>query len=293
MKKAFRPRISAGLVLSTALALFNLGLFALLILAGSEVQKKLREEFEVQVFMDREVQPEQISQIGQKITASRIAASDASGKPGIRLVSREEAGKRFIAETGENFMEFLGENPLRDAYHIRIREQLIHPDSLSKIRLQLAAIPGIFEVYFIENLAGSMEENFRKAGWIFLIAGLILLISVYWLLNSSIQAAVYSGRFFIRSMELLGASPWFIRRPYVLAIGLGGLFGGLLAAVLLASCLIFLIRELPETAFAFPIVKAALICAALVPAGFLMCFLPALNGIRAYQQKKSGELYAA
>ena len=293
MKKAFRPRISAGLVLSTALALFNLGLFGLLLLAGSEIQKKVREDFEIQVFINREADTVQREQIRKALAGSQIAAADAAGKPGIRLVNKEEAGRRFIAETGEDFMQFLGENPLRDAFHIRVREALIHPDSLSRIRKSLAALPGVFEVYYMENLAGSMEENFRKAGWFFFFTAVLLLITLFWLLNSSIRAAVHSGRFFIRTMELLGASPWFIRRPYVLAIGLGGLFGGILAAALLAAALTLLHRELPELAFAFPAEKAGLICLLLIPAGFLISFIPALNGIRAYQQKKSGDLYSS
>lgn len=289
MKKAFQPRISAGLVLTMALALFNLGLFAFLLLAGEGIQRKVKEDFEIQVFLDKNLLPEQVKNIEKAIQALGLAGSQ---KDALRFVSKEESGKLFIAETGEEFIQFLGENPLRDAYHLKVKEAVLNPAALSRAEKKLSEISGVFEVYYLKNLADSLHKNLRNAGWFFLFLTGILFLTVFWLLRSSIRSAVHSGRFFIRSMELLGASSWFIRRPYVLAIGMGGLLGGVFSAVMLTLIWQFASKQFPEISPVLPVMECSIICASLIPAGFLLSFLPALGGIRAYQRKKLSELHS-
>lgn len=290
MKKAFRPRISAGLVLTMALALFNLGLFCMLLLAGSSMQQKLREDFSIQVYLDRGILPHQLKEVSQKIGSGSFVARE-NGIPRMEYESKEKTGKRFIEETGEDFMQFLGKNPLRDAFHVHVRENQLHPDSLSRIKTQLARIPGVFEVEYQADLAASMETNLRKIAGIFLVAAVLFLASMFWILQGSIRSAIHSGRFFIRSMELLGATPWFIRRPYVLAIGLGGMLGGILAAFLLSAACFSAARQFPEAEMLIPLNFALPVILCLVPAGFMLSFIPATFGIRAYQQKKLSDLH--
>jgi cell division transport system permease protein len=143
----------------------------------------------------------------------------------------------------------------------------------------------------MENMAESMAQNLHKLALISLSITLFLFATVFWLLRSSIRAAIHSGRFFIRSMELLGASPWFIRRPYVLSVGLGGAIGGIAASVLLGIGIQILIRFFPEASPYFPDEMILWICLGIIPAGFLLSFFPALGAIKAYQQRKLSDLH--
>ena len=291
MKTAFRPRLSFGLMLITALALFNLGVFGILLLSGNEIQRQMKENFEIQLYLDRELSPVQVKEIHRQLAFQSFISRDEQGKSRIRLVPKQEAAREFIRETGEDFYEFLGENPLRDAFHIGIKESQLVPDSLQKIKKKLSVIPGVFEVQYLENIAGSIEKNVRIASWVFLSAALVLLFTVFILLQTSIRTAIHSGRFFIRSMELIGASSWFIRRPYVLSIGFAGLAGGVLACALLIGLSLFSIHQVPEISTLIPQEKSLILCCLLIPAGFLICFFPALMGIKAYQRRKAGTLY--
>jgi cell division transport system permease protein len=291
MKKAFRPRISAGLVLTMALALFSLGLTCLVLVAGNQIRQNLKEDFTVQVYLERGILPHQMRDAFQKISNCPFVARKGGNVPFIQYESKEAAGRRFIKESGEDFMQFLGENPLRDAFYVHLKDNQLHPDSLKLIRRELAQIPGVFEVQYPEDLASSLEKNLKNTTSIILAITLLFMASVYWLLRTSIQSAIHSGRFFIRSMELVGATPWFIRRPYVLAISLGGMLGGMLAALFLGSVCFWVGNQFPETASMLPSSSWLIVSFSLIPAGFLFGFFPALNGIQAYQQKKLEELH--
>jgi cell division transport system permease protein len=292
MKNAFRPGISPGLVFTMFAALFSLGIFVLLLLAGKGIERILKEEFEVQVFLDKEISSAQAAAAGKALLQSGYVARDMSGKAYLNFVSRKQAGDAFIKETGEDFYQFLGENPLRDAYHFRIRENFISRSALLDMKTKLLKIPGVFEVQYMENLADSLEKNIRNISMVVLSVAAVLMLSLIWLIRSAIQASLHSGRFFIRSMELVGASSWFIRRPYVMAIGIGGMLGGILAAAASAGCIFLLMQQLPDLSGLLPVSTTLMIISALIPLGFLLGFIPALLGIRAYQSRKLGDLHS-
>ena len=292
MKNAFRPGISPGLVFTMFAALFSLGIFALLLLAGKGFERTLKEEFEVQVFLEKGISSSQASATGLALLQSGYVARDFSGKAHLKFVSRKQAGDAFIKETGEDFYQFLGENPLRDAYHFRVKENFISKASLQKMKAGLLKIPGVFEIQYMENLADALEKNIRNFSMVMLSVATVLMFSLFWLIRSAIQASLHSGRFFIRSMELVGASSWFIRRPYVMAIGLGGMLGGLLATLASAGCVILLQQKLPDFSGVLPMPASILLISALIPLGFILGFIPAFWGIRAYQSRKLGELHS-
>ena len=292
MKKAFRPRISPGLVLTMGLALFNLGIFGVLLLTGNGLDRQVKEQFEVQVFLQKGLSAEQANAAGKLIRQTGFVAQDESGRLCLEFVSKKQAGDKFIKETGEDFYQFLGENPLRDAFHFKVKEQYINRASLQGLRTKLSGIPGVFEVQYLEYLADALEQNLNKIALVFLLSTGILLLTLYWLIRAAIRSSLHSGRFFIRSMELVGASAWFIRRPYVMSIGIGGMLGGLLACAGTLGCVGFLQNQFPDLSDALPITEAVLLAGLLIPTGFLLGFLPALGGIRAYQSRKLGELHS-
>lgn len=292
MKNAFRPGISPGLVMTMFAALFSLGIFALLLLAGKSFERKLKEEFEVQVFLEKGLSSGDASAAAKAILQTGFTARDESGKAMLKFVSKKQAGDAFIKETGEDFYQFLGENPLRDAFHFRLKEIYLNKESLTQMKTRLLKIPGVFEVQYMENVAESLETNIRNIALILLSVALILMFTLFWLIRSAIQASLHSGRFFIRSMELIGASSWFIRRPYVMAIGLGGMLGGFLASMACAACLFSLQQQFPEIAGTLPAEQSVLLVSLLIPLGFLLGFIPALAGIRAYQSRKLGQLHS-
>jgi cell division transport system permease protein len=148
----------------------------------------------------------------------------------IQFISKDEAAKKFIAETGEDFTKFLGENPLHDAYLINIDPSYHSKSSMDALSKEVGKMNGVFQVFYVEGLIESINKNVTRIGII--LAGLItlLLITVILLINSSLRLALFSQRFLIRSMQLVGAQKWFIQKPFLLRSLWYGILSGIIAS---------------------------------------------------------------
>lgn len=224
---------SLSVLFSIALALFNLGIFGLLLLSGNEVSRRLKENFEVQIYMSNDADSAALQGF-RNFLKQRPYLSTAQGEDNIRFTSKEEAAEKFIKETGEDFSQFLGENPLRNAYSIRIAEPYLQSDSLLKIKKDLQAQPHVFEAVYLESLVGDVHNNLARISLLFVGIAILLTFAVIWLIRNTVRISVYAKRFLIRSMVLVGAEPWFIQKPYLL----NGLWQGFLGAFLASSALL-------------------------------------------------------
>lgn len=224
------------MVITIALALFNLGMFGLILLSGNQLSRIIRQNFEVQVYLLKDITPQQADGIRDLIEQKPFLAKE-NGKASLTFVSKDEAGQKFMQETGENFAQFLGENPLRDAFTLKIEESYLEPGKLKAIKQELAAMPGVFEVVYVESLIGSIQQNLTKVTLLFSGISILLIITVVWLIRNTVRLSIYAQRFLIRSMQLVGAENWFIQRPFVWNIFRHGLGAGLLAAFLLILAL--------------------------------------------------------
>ena len=228
-KKSLGTGNTWSLVFTMSLALFNLGIFGLVLLSGNQLNKFVKENFEIQIFLNKDLTMSQIQQF-QEILSHKPYVAVKAGKTAIVFTSKEDAGKKFIEETGENYAQFLGENPLRDAFTIKIADKDLSAEKLKKIKTELTSQhPEVFEVVYIENLIGSIQENIRRISIISLGISALLLITAIWLIRNTVKLSVFSQRFLIRTMELVGAEPWFIQKPYIKSMFWRGLGGGLMA----------------------------------------------------------------
>ncbi len=227
-----------SVIFSITLALFVIGLFALLIMHSTKLGQWIRENVEVQVYLDKDITDNERIQIQKALSASPYAAQ-RDGEIMLRFTSREEAAEQFIEETGEEFSEFLGQNPLRDAFSLRINPDYHQADSMQMIRSEIESMSGVFEVDYVENLIDEINKNVTYIGLIMLGIAILLLIAVVLLINNTIKLALFSQRFLIRSMQLVGAKASFIQRPFLWR----SILHGILAAII-ASGLLFLVLEI-------------------------------------------------
>jgi cell division transport system permease protein len=224
---------SFGVVLSITLALFVTGLFGTLIIYSQELERLVRENIRVQVYLKNSLTETQRLQVEKKFESLPYVNKSLSNENPIRFISKDEAAKQFIAETGEDFTKFLGENPLHNAYLISIDPQYHSKASLDKISQELEKMNGVFQVFYVEGLIESVNKNVTRIGLI--LAGMValLLVTVVLLINNTLRLALFSQRFLIRSMQLVGARKWFIQRPFLFrAIGYG-ILSGILASGLI------------------------------------------------------------
>ncbi|MEO6285640.1 MAG: permease-like cell division protein FtsX [Dyadobacter sp.] len=231
-KKKIGSYPNAMIVMSLTAALFLIGFCGLLVIQSKKLVSIIRQNIEVRVFLDKEE-----TKAGQdsilniiKVKPFVLAATDV--KP-ITFVSKEEAAKEFIEDTKEDFASFLGENPLRDSYRVKIQEDFFEEAKLQQIKKDLEQIKGVYEVVYQEDLADNINRNVTKIYIVLASFALIMLIIIVLLVNNTIKLAIYSQRFLIRSMQLVGATNGFIQRPYVVRGAIQGLVGGVLAGIML------------------------------------------------------------
>lgn len=277
-----------SVVLSITLALFVIGVFGALVIYSKELERIVRENVKVQVYLNTQVPDVQRKQIEKTLTSKPYAGE---GKDAIQFVSKEEAAKLFIEETGENFKNFLGENPLKDAYLLRIKEGFHDTENLKKIKTEIEQISGVFQVHYIENVIDSINQNITKIGLVLMGLVTLLLLVVVLLINNTLRLALFSQRFLIRSMQLVGARSWFIQQPFLYRASLHGFIAGTLASALLVGLISFATQRVTDLALIQNNNRLLLLLGFLVVLGMLVAFLSTYRAVSKYLKLSLDELY--
>ena len=289
-KKRLGSYPSVNVIFSITLALFVIGLFGILFIHANKLTSIIRENIEVQVYLNHNVSENQRISIQQTLATKpwvRIKGEDRL----ISFVSKEEAAKIFIEETGEDFSEFLAENPLRDAFTIKIEDEYYEPAKLEEIKTEVEKIRGVFEVVYIESLVNSINKNLTKISLVLLGFALILLAVVVILINNTIKLALFSQRFIIRSMQLVGAKGNFIRKPFLYRSSINGLIGGLLASALLFGLMQYAYKRIEDLVMLKDINETLLIFGFLLFLGVIIGFLSTYRAINKYLKMSLDDLY--
>lgn len=225
-----------SVLFSTTLSLFIVGLFGIILIQASSLTKMIRENIEIQVFLDKELSQKQLSELRKNLEVRPFVLRTEDSLY-LRFISNEEAAETFIKNTGEDFTEFLEDNPLRDSYVFSVSEEFQNSEQLSLIAKELEAQPGVFEVSYMTDLVDSINKNLFKVSLIMGGFILILIVTVIMLINNTIRLALFSQRFLIRSMQLVGATRGFIRKPFLIRAFFFGILAGVLASAILYALL--------------------------------------------------------
>jgi len=290
-KKSLGKTGSWAVVFTIGLALFNIGIFGLILLSGNQLSRIIRQNFEIQVFMEQDFDRSKIKEFQQNLSLSDFVAKSQSGIPELEFVSKEAAGQKFMLETGEDFSQFLGENPLRDAFSIKISDSFLTTEKLKQIKTRIERMPGVFEVNYVESLVGSIQENLARVSSILSGISLLLLATVILLIRNTIRLSVYSQRFLIRSMALVGADPWFIQKPFIWNMFKQGFVGGLIAAIGLSLFLHFATEYYPPIRLVVVPEEVGLLILSIIFCGCLIGSLSTWLSVRNFLNKKLDQLH--
>ncbi len=277
-------------VFSISLALFVIGLFGLLLIHASKLSEKVKESIEMQLYLDKNLTGVQLANIQKKLAAKEYVAVKGDTAQ-VRFVSKEEGAKAFLEETGEDFMSFLGENPLRDAYVLKINADNATSAQLKGIKNDLEGIEGVHEVQYVESLIESINTNIKKISIILLGFAAILLLVVTILINNTIKLALYSQRFLIRSMQLVGATGYFIQRPFLKRAAWQGVMSGVIASLLLFGLMQYAYTQIEELKLLRDDEQTYILMGALLVIGCIIGFLSSYRSVRKYLRLSLDELY--
>lgn len=279
-----------SVVFSITLALFVIGVFGLIMIYSKELERVVRENVRIQVYLKNHITDDQRKAIQELLLKKEFAAK---GKPAdvIQFISKEEAAKQFIKETGEDFQKFLGENPLRDAFLLTIDVPYHSKAKLESIKTEVEKMDGVFQVYYVENLIESINKNVTKIALILMGIAALLIITVVLLINNTLRLALFSQRFLIRSMQLVGAKRWFIQRPFLLRACLHGFLSGIIASGLLLLVIQLANRRIEDLSLIQNTSRIAVLLTSLLFIGIFVAFASTYRAVSKYLKLSLDELY--
>jgi cell division transport system permease protein len=290
-KKTKLGRFKFGSVLfSTTLSLFILGLFGVIFIQAKTLTSLIRENIEIQIFLHKNLSDAEISKIGTYLSSKDyVLKKDA--KPQLTYISQDEAAANFLKDTGEDFKQFLNDNPLRDSYTISVAEEFQTSDQLVKIVEEIKGLKGVFEVTYMTDLVDAINRNLLK---VTLVMGgfiVILLITVTMLINNTIRLALFSQRFLIRSMQLVGATRGFIRSPFLVRALLFGALAGLIASAMLFGLIEYSKSQIDGFALLQNYELLYLLFGVLVIVGITLSLFSTFRAVNKYLNMSLDELY--
>ncbi|MBT29512.1 MAG: cell division protein [Thalassobius sp.] len=292
-KKSVGSYPFVNVIFSISTALFMIGLFFLLVIIARNISSDLKKGIEIQVFLRKGLNEEEIKVI-ENALASKSYIDQSDGKPRIQFLSKEDAAKTLIEDTGEDFIEFLGANPLRDSYIINLTEDFQNNERLEEIKTDIESIPDVYEVAYTQNLkkmVDDINDNIQILGMVISVFVIILLFTVVVLINNAIKLALFSQRFLIRSMQLVGATPFFIKKPFVLRATLHGAISGFLATLLLLGIYLLAVEILPDIEQFLKLWEISLIFIGLLALGSIIGYLSSYSAVTRYLRMRLDELY--
>lgn len=228
-----------SVVLSIGLVLFLLGILGLLVINTKKMADHFKEQITISIFLKDEAKESEVDQL-QKTLAMAEHTKSAS------YVSKEEAAEQHSAEIGEDFQDFLGYNPLKNSIDLQLRADFVTPEEIEKIAAGLSEKAYVDEVSYDKPLVGLLSENVKKISFWILVASGIFTFIAFLLINSSIRLSIYSKRFIIKTMQMVGATKTFIRLPFIWTNIKLGMLGAFMAMLALGASLFYLDRTFPE-----------------------------------------------
>lgn len=269
---------------SVSLVLCLIGLECVLLLSAGALITRMRENMTITAVLTQDVDSTQCAHLEQMLEAN-------AGCSGYTYISKEEALEEHIVSLGEDPSTFLGYNPLSASYEIHPSEAYSSPDSLALIAEQLAALPYVSDVLYPRDLADLMSSNVHRFSLIMLIVALVLLLVSMVLIVNTIRLQIYSKRFIINTMTLVGATSWVTRKPFVLRNMLMGFMSGIIALVVLSGIVYYLEIKLGVMLFPFTWTNIALISAIVLCSGLLITLLASLIATGRYIRMDNNSLY--
>jgi cell division transport system permease protein len=224
------------LVISVSLVLFLLGILGLVIINAKGLSDYLRESLSFSVMLDEDAREADIRMLQKDLDAKQFVKST-------EYVSRDEAAVKMKEDLGEDFISFLGDNPLPPSIDVYLYASYTNPDSVAKMEKYVMEYPFVKEVLVPESLLFLINENVRKVSLSLLIISSFLLLIAVTIINNTIRLAIYSKRFLIRTMQLVGATRSFIRKPFLIRSIYHGVLAALIAMLLLMGLLYLVEKE--------------------------------------------------
>jgi cell division transport system permease protein len=274
----------ATVIISLSLVLFMLGALGLLVINANKLSKHFKENVGFQIYLKDTTSTAQIDGLIQELNTSKFAKS-------VSLVTKEQAAAQLKENLGEDFITFLGSNPLLNALDVKINADYANTDTLQNIEKVIVQKSFVKEVVYQKDMINSLNKNTKAIAFFILIfSGALLLVAIA-LINNTIRLSIYSQRFLIRTMYLVGATRAFISKPFLLKGIRQGVIAGLIAGFLLAGFLMISTRFIPDLLQLQDENILLLVFVGVIIIGVVISGISALLAVMRYLRLKTSDLY--
>ena len=272
------------MVISISLVLFLLGVLVLLVLNTKKVSDYFKESAAITLYLKNDVKRDQILNL-------QVSIDDQAFTKDTQFISKEEAAEIYRKENGEDFMDFLGYNPLENSIDIYVKADFVTPEKMEEIEGIYQDNQFVSSVSYDKPLINLLTKNVRRISlFILVFCGLATLVVVV-LINSSIRLSVYSKRFTIKTMQMVGATKRFIRKPFIWNSVKLGLIGAILAIIELALLLFYLNNTFPEFGMIDNRIEIASLFGFVFSMGILLTWISTFLATQRFLNLRTDELY--
>jgi len=286
-ERYFRKRITTSYLttgISTTLVLFLLGLIGLIFLHANKLSDYVKENIGFSIMIREGVKEAGILELKKRLDLDPYVKSS-------EYIPKERAADQLQEELGEDFIGFLGYNPLLHSIDLRLKASYTNADSIAKIERNLLARPEVKEVFYQKSLIDLINKNLNKLSLVLLVfSGIMFFITIV-LINNTIRLAIYSKRFLIRSMQLVGATEGFIRMPFLRKSIANGVLSSLMAIGMLVITLYFSVDQLPELMELQDPLRLVILVILIIGMGIGISWSSTYMAVRKYLHIKTDLLY--
>ena len=273
-----------SVIISIALVLFLVGFLGLILLKTNSITKHFKEKVALTIFLNDNAKSNDV-----EILQAELKKAEYSKE--VNYVSKKEAAKKYSEEIGEEFVDFLGDNPLKNAIDVSLKSEFVTPEKMAEIEKQLLNRSIVAEVVYDKPLIELLTKNINRISfWMLLFSALFTLIAVV-LINSSIRLSVYSKRFTIKTMQMVGATKGFIRKPFILQSIKLGVLGALVSILGLLIFVFYVNKMVPEIELLADYKVLALLFAFIITMGILISWISTFFATQRFLNLRTDELY--
>lgn len=281
-KRIFKSWITS--LISISLVLTMLGLLGLILVNGRQLSDYVREKIGFTLVLNDNVKPASVKKLQETLNKSRFVKST-------RYIDKETASKELTEQLGEDFTGFLGYNPLFESIEVKLYANYTNADSLRLLEKKFLDYPQVKEVYYQKDLVQIINENIRKITIFVLIISALLTVIFIALLNNTIRISVYSQRFTINTMQMVGATNSFIRKPFLKQSLLMGIYGSIIANSLLFIGIYLYRNELQGLISSEVIYPTGIVFAGIFVLGLMFSVLSTYFAVNKFLGMKFDEMF--
>jgi cell division transport system permease protein len=261
-----------------------LGLLGMLLLNAQKLSQNIKENIGFQIILNDNAKPSDIDKLKLNIETANYCKS-------INLIDKDSAAQKLQTDLGEDFIAFLGYNPLLASINVKLKAAFANTEQMDKIAASLQTNETIKEIIYQKSLIGEINDNVNKIGIIILFFSALLMFIALALINNTIRLTIYSKRFIIKTMQLVGATKGFIRAPFIIKGIRQGIYGAIIAILALLIVLYFAQQQLPELKELQDIKMLLSLFGIVIVLGIIISWISTSLAVRKYLRLKTGELY--